>query len=99
VIVTASGRRDGSGVGETAPLSPATPGPLPQHPSGVHRLSEREREILQLLADGYTGTGITETLGMSPATLRTHRQNILRKAGVHSMLRAVVLALEAGVIR
>jgi two-component system response regulator DegU len=94
VIVTASReRRDGSGAVETAPLSAAAPGPL------FFSLSPREVEILQLLADGYTTLQIAQHFEVSPKTLQAHRQNILRKTGTHSMVRAVVLALKQGVIR
>jgi DNA-binding NarL/FixJ family response regulator len=60
------------------------------------RLSAREREILQLMADGFEPREISQQLGITPATLRTHVQNILTKLGVHSKTQAVLLAVRQG---
>jgi DNA-binding NarL/FixJ family response regulator len=60
------------------------------------RLSVREREILQLMADGFEPREIAEQLGITAATLRTHMQNILTKLGVHSKTQAVLLAVRQG---
>ncbi len=60
------------------------------------RLSAREREILQLMVDGFESPEIVLQLGISPATLRTHVQNILTKLGVHSKTQAVLLAVRQG---
>jgi DNA-binding NarL/FixJ family response regulator len=67
----------------------ATDGPL-------NRLSEREREILGLLANGWSNRRIAEECFLSLHTVRTHIQNILVKLGVHSKLKAVAFALEHG---
>jgi DNA-binding NarL/FixJ family response regulator len=64
----------------------------------LERLTPRELEILQLMADGKSGPQISEELGMSPHTLRTHVQNILTKLGVHSKLEALVAAIRHGKI-
>jgi two-component system NarL family response regulator len=60
------------------------------------RLSPREREILQLMADGSEPAQIVEQLGITPATLRTHVQNILTKLRVHSKTQAVLMAIRQG---
>jgi DNA-binding NarL/FixJ family response regulator len=60
------------------------------------RLSPREREILQLMVDGLEPPEVAERLGISPATLRTHVYNILKKLGVHSKTQAVLLAVRQG---
>jgi DNA-binding NarL/FixJ family response regulator len=65
----------------------------------AERLTPRELEILQLIADGRTPEQISEGLGMSRHTLRTHTQNILTKLGVHSKTDAVVAAIRFGKIR
>ena len=62
----------------------------------LERLTPRELEILQLLADGMTGDQISKQLGVSPHTLRTHTQNVLMKLKVHSKLEAVVVAIRHG---
>src|SRR4029453_15266400 len=62
----------------------------------VERLTPRELEILQAMAEGLSPEQIAEGLGMSRHTLRTHTQNILTKLGVHSKTDAVVAALRLG---
>ena len=64
----------------------------------LERLTPREIEILQLIADGVASDQIAPTLGVSPHTLRTHLQNVLTKLKVHSKLDAVVLAIRHGKI-
>ncbi|MEO8423706.1 MAG: response regulator transcription factor [Actinomycetota bacterium] len=60
------------------------------------RLTPRELQILQLLADGMGSDDITSQLDFSRNTLRTHIQNILTKLGVHSKLDAIVAAIRHG---
>ncbi|HXF56443.1 MAG TPA: response regulator transcription factor [Actinomycetota bacterium] len=62
------------------------------------RLTPRQLEILQLLADGVPPREISERLGMSHFTFRTHVQNILTRLGVHTKLEAVALAIRHGKI-
>jgi DNA-binding NarL/FixJ family response regulator len=57
-------------------------------------LSGREKEVLYLLVQGKAARDIAQTLCISYATVRNHRQTILRKLGVHSQREAVRLALE-----
>jgi DNA-binding NarL/FixJ family response regulator len=64
----------------------------------VARLTPREIEILQRMAEGATPEKIAEDLGMSRHTLRTHTQNVLTKLGVHTKLDAIVAALRYGKI-
>ncbi len=63
------------------------------------RLTPREVQILQLMADGKASEQIAEELGMSRHTLRTHTQNILTKLGVHSKIEAVVAAIRFAKVR
>ena len=65
----------------------------------VERLTPRELEILQKVAAGETSASISEELGMSRHTLRTHIQNVLTKLGVHSKTDAVVAAIRFGKVR
>jgi DNA-binding NarL/FixJ family response regulator len=62
----------------------------------IERLTPRELQILQLMADGDSPEKISEELGMSRHTLRTHTQNVLTKLGVHSKLDAIVAAIRYG---
>jgi DNA-binding NarL/FixJ family response regulator len=65
----------------------------------VERLTRRETEILQGLARGLSPSRLSEELGISRHTLRTHQQNILFKLKVHSKHEALVLAIRHGKIR
>jgi PAS domain S-box-containing protein len=62
------------------------------------RLTPREREVLQALADGLDSRQIADRLFISLRTERNHMSNILAKLGVHSQLQALVLALRHGVV-
>jgi len=62
----------------------------------LNRLTPREVQVLTLMAEGLSGEGISERLGMSPHTLRTHTQNVLTKLGVHSKTEALMLAIRHG---
>jgi len=65
----------------------------------VNRLTPRQTEILQLLAEGIPASEIAGKLGMSPLTLRTHVQNILTRLGVHTKLEAMALAIRHGKVQ
>lgn len=60
---------------------------------GVHELSPREREVLDLLAQGLTGAQAAERLFLSPETVRTHVRNAMMKLEAHTRVHAVALAL------
>lgn len=61
-------------------------------------LSPREREILQLLAEGKTNKEVAATLFISPHTVDTHRGNILEKLGLHSAAELILYAVRKGII-
>jgi DNA-binding NarL/FixJ family response regulator len=67
--------------------------------SRVERLTRREVEILQGLADGVAPDRLADDLGISRNTLRTHVQNILFKLKVHSKHEAIVQAIRHGKVR
>lgn len=58
-----------------------------------HRLSSREREIVQLLAEGKSSKEVAVTLGISVKTAETHRANIMRKLEMHSVSELVRYAV------
>jgi RNA polymerase sigma factor (sigma-70 family) len=64
----------------------------------LNDLTEREREILQLLAEGMRNDDIASKLFISPQTVQTHVRNILGKLRVHSKLEAVSFAVKHGAI-
>ena len=61
-------------------------------------LSEREREIFQLIAEGHSNKEVAAVLGVSPATIETHRAHIFEKLDVHSTAELVLYAVRRGVI-
>ena len=61
-------------------------------------LSEREREIFQLVAEGRSTKEIAELLYISPSTVETHRSHIMEKLDVHSTAEIVLYAVRKGVI-
>jgi DNA-binding NarL/FixJ family response regulator len=58
------------------------------------QLTPREREILQLLAKGYSTRKIAEQLTISVNTTRNHIQHLLQKLNVHSRLEAVITGIK-----
>jgi two-component system, NarL family, response regulator NreC len=61
-------------------------------------LSEREREIFQLIAEAYSNKEIAEMLSVSPATVETHRAHILQKLDVHNTAELVLYAVRRGTV-
>lgn len=66
-------------------------------PSPLKRLSSREREILQLVAEGKSSAEIAETLYLSPKTVETYRSRLMRKLGVSDLPGLVKFAIRHGV--
>lgn len=61
-------------------------------------LTGREREVLQLIAEGYSNTKVSELMGISVKTVETHRSNIMKKLGVHDVTGLVKYAIKRGII-
>jgi two-component system NarL family response regulator len=61
------------------------------------RLSARELEVLQLIAEGHTSSEISQRLHISTATVETHRRNIMRKLDLHSVAELTKYAVREGV--
>lgn len=61
-------------------------------------LSEREREIFQLVAEGHSNKEVAALLCVSPATIETHRAHIFQKLDVHNAAELVLYAVRRGVI-
>ena len=68
----------------------------PPAPSFLDELTPRQLEVLHCLAEGMSRARIAEHLLLSPHTVRTHVQEVLRKAGVNSTLAALAKAREVG---
>jgi DNA-binding NarL/FixJ family response regulator len=63
----------------------------------MQRLTPREREIVQLIAEGGTTKEIAKRLGISVKTVETHRSNVLRSLGLHSVGEIVRYAIRNGI--
>ena len=68
--------------------------PLPQ----LEVLSEREVQVLELVAEGLTNPEIGEKLGISPKTVARHRERIMDKLDLHSSAQLVKFAIRTGII-
>ena len=61
-------------------------------------LSAREREIMQMLAEGKTNKEIATMLNLSPHTVETHRSHIFQKLNLHTLPELILYAVRKGVI-
>ena len=76
-----------------APVKPAQPASLPKE---LKELTEREREVLELIAKGLTNREIADKMVISEKTVKTHVSNLLDKLGLEDRTRAAIWALKHG---
>ncbi|UOX88728.1 response regulator transcription factor [Amycolatopsis sp. FBCC-B4732] len=76
----------------------ASRGTRPSPPPALDRLTDREREVLSLVAAGLSNDEIARELTLSPATAKTHVSRIMTKTGARDRAQLVVLAYESGAV-
>ncbi len=74
---------------------PAAPGSADPYDA----LTDREKQVLKLVADGRSNKEVAEVLGISVKTAMTHREHVMEKLGVHNRTELVRFAIKRGVIR
>lgn len=67
--------------------------------SDYDRLTDREKQVLRLVAEGRANKEVAEELGISVKTAMSHREHLMQKLGLHSRTELVKFALRIGVIR
>ena len=94
-FAAASARFDQIGARLEAQLATAEPAPPPPRPAG---LTEREVEVLRLVAAGLSNNDIAATLFLSTKTVSRHLSNVFTKIGVNSRAAATAFAFEHGLV-
>ena len=85
------------GAGVEAPPMMSQPGKQSRSPSPLESLSQREREVIQLVVEGKTSAEIAETLALSPKSVETYRSRLMLKLGVNNIPSLVKFALLHGI--
>ena len=77
----------------------ATRSAPPRHDAGLEDLTERELEVLRLLATGKSNAELAAQLYLGEGTIKTHISHVLGKLGLRDRVQAVVFAYETGLVK
>jgi len=80
-----------------AVITASTTEPAPK--SGLDVLSDRERQVLEMVAQGLNNQEIGENLELSPKTIARHRERIMQKLNLHSRTELVKFAIQTGLVK
>ena len=69
------------------------------HQDSFALLTPREKQVLQLLAEGHTNKEIATLLGLGVSTIESHRENVMQKLNLHSLAELVVYAVKKKILR
>ena len=61
-------------------------------------MTDRERDVLKLIAEGHTTKEVADILVVSPRTVEGHKTNLMAKLGIHNRIELVKYALRKGII-
>ncbi|MGQ4481941.1 response regulator [Streptomyces sp. SAS_276] len=75
------------------------PGRTPEQDRRLDALTEREREVLTVMAAGWSNTEIAERLSLAESTVKSHVSRVLAKIGARDRVQAVIFAYDAGLVR
>jgi DNA-binding NarL/FixJ family response regulator len=75
------------------------PGTTPEQDRRLDALTDREREVLTVMAAGWSNTEIAERLCLAESTVKSHVSRILAKIGARDRVQAVIFAYDAGLVR
>jgi DNA-binding NarL/FixJ family response regulator len=69
-----------------------------ERPTAFEALTPRQREVLQLIAEGHSTKGVAAVLGLSVKTVETHRTQLMQRLGIHDVAGLVRYAMRVGLI-
>jgi DNA-binding NarL/FixJ family response regulator len=79
-------------------LAPGLSMPAPESAGELDKLTQRERQVLQLIVQGHSNREIAALLGLSVNTVSVHRANLMQALGIHRTADLVVYAIRKGLV-
>ena len=86
-------------ISETVMSDASTAQPSDKTPGPGDQLTPREREMLQMIGEGYTNNKMAEAMGISVKTVERHRTNLMAKLNAHNLVELIRVAMKHGLIR